>query len=168
VASSVIQRIMEHLEARFKAVTIGATKVVLAAEAGAPYTIEYGVDLVTRKPINGLPKGERAILGLYAGKSEPTNTTAEMVNVVQDATLEIHINNEVDEPLEDLLLQALAEAHRVLMEDKTCGGLGFGIVIRGSETDIDGYFSGAGSASLYFTINYRHHRDDPTRGFGDE
>lgn len=168
MANSILQQIMEHLEDRFKAVEIGVLKVVPAAPDGEAYQIAYGADNVTRKPINGMPKGTRAICGIYASKAIHTLTAGVIMNVQQDMTLEIHVSRELDEPIEDLLLRASMEAHRILMEDETCGGLASGMLVRESETDVDGFFSGAGSASLYFTILFRHHRDDPSRGIGDE
>jgi hypothetical protein len=166
--SSIRQRIFEHLEARFKAITVGATRVVSTAPERGEYEIAYGPDNVTRKPIDGMPKGTRAIVGIYAGKDNKTPKAGVAMHVAQEATLEIHISREVDEALEDLLEQAVAEAERVLMEDMTCGGLAIGMLVRESETDVDGFFSGAGSAALYFTILFKHHRDDPSRDIDDQ
>lgn len=158
MSQSVRQNILQALQALYTSVEAGQP-------VDNPYTLRWSD--VTRLPVKQMRPGARSLIGIYATQENKTSMVGPTVTVSMDCVLEMHINKDTGENLADMLETALSESERRLMEDQTLGGLCLDINVRQTETDVGGFFANVGSASLFFTVLYRHHRDDPARNPAD-
>jgi len=147
---SIRRQILEKLKTDFEAITAGPDD--------DDYKIAWSE--VTRKPINQLAVGRRAVLGIYPTEELKVDKVSMIRHATMRVVFEAHLTRDVEQ-IEDFIEDALMEIERKLMEDYQLGGLAVDVRTLQSETNIDGTFDNYANCAVVAEITYRHMRAGP-------
>lgn len=150
----VSERILQHLKARFEAVTD------LGGEPGLTW------ETIIRAPIKDENRKLKSVLSIMQGH-ERTGAMSMTEEKFLDVSFEFEVKAYAGEDAGTFVNQLIAEIQKTLAVDRQCGGLCLHVRVTGSDCDIESEGDRRVGGIVFATIHYRHRDGDPCRLLGE-
>lgn len=156
---------MNSLRKDILAALVELFESVVVGEPAGDYAYTIAWPEVTRRPIDNLAIGRKAVMGIYPTGEQKSDKVSEVRDSNLRVVFEAHLTRDV-ENIEDLLEDALSEIEQRLHEDYTLGGLARDVRVVETDTNIDGQFANYASCTVVANVSFRHMRSSPARRLG--